>query len=95
MKLTHTFTNAYPQYSYFNIGVWKKYEKKIFDYAKSTCVGKSTNAEFYAVTGLSDYKITSTKNSAAKKSPAKFWPGGKLPANIKAIKRAESMWTVG
>lgn len=105
MDLTHTHTNGYPQFYAFNNGVWKRFERKIFNYARKNCFLKSTKSEFYVITGLSDYKITGTKTSTLK-SPL-FWPvkykgavpqppgSPPLPKKFKSIIQARSMWTVG
>lgn len=93
MKLTHTYTNAYPQFTYFNIGVWKKYEKKIFDYAKIKCFAKAGNSEFYLLTGLSDYKVLASGKAGVQQKKT-MWPPGN-PPGLDPIVQAKSMWTVG
>ena len=37
MKATFTFTNAVPQFTKSNSGPWQHFEKKIRNYAKTTC----------------------------------------------------------
>lgn len=63
MDLTFNHINAFPQYSDFANGIWKKYQEKIISYAKDTCQAKDGSAEFHVVSGVSDYELTGNLSS--------------------------------
>ena len=106
MKLTHTHVNAYPQFTDFNDGVWKAYEKKIFNYAKTRCSSNSPSSNFYVITGVSDYEIKGNGRTAVVSAPT-YWPvayegaetqplgSEPLQKNVESIVQPKSMWTVG
>ncbi len=107
MDLTFNHINAFPQYSDFANGVWRKYQEKIISFAKVRCAEKDASAEFYVVSGLSDYELTGRGSTAFLKAST-FWPvayGGAIPKPhhspplpdglAKSIIKPKSVWTVG
>ncbi|XP_028405012.1 uncharacterized protein LOC114527525 [Dendronephthya gigantea] len=107
MDLTFNHINAFPQYTDFAQGVWRKYQNKIISYAKDICSAKDVSAVFYAVSGVSDYELTGVRSSAFLR-PATFWPvayegavtqpdGSPELENglAKSIIQPKSAWTVG
>ena len=87
---TFTYTNAVPQKTKFNSGLWLQYEKKIRNYASQKC-GKN-GGDLFLITGISEAHIKKNEHGAldAVKKNLKFMkPSGD---NI-AIPR--SMWTAG
>lgn len=107
MDLTFNHINAFPQYTDFAKGVWKKYQNKIISYAKDICSVKDESAVFYVVSGVSDYELTGVRSSAFLR-PATYWPVAyegavtqpdNSPAlengQAKSIIQPKSAWTVG
>ena len=107
MDLTFDYLNAFPQYTDFANGVWRKYQEKIITYAKVQCRAKHSTAVFYSVSGVSDYELTGHRSSAFLK-PATYWPiayEGDQPHPYhsptlqdgvkKSIILPKSVWTVG
>ena len=107
MDLTFNHINAFPQYTDFAKGVWRKYQDKILLYAKDRCSAKDTSAAFYVVSGLSDYELTG-KGSSAFLKQATLWPvayEGAIPKPYdspslddglaKSIIKPKSVWTIG
>ena len=107
MDLTFNHINAFPQYSDFARGVWRKYQEKIISYGKDTCSQKDPSATFYVVSGLSDYELTGKGTSAFLKA-ATYWPvayEGAIPqphlspdlpdGSPLSIVMPKSVWTVG
>ena len=52
-RSTFVYTNAVPQYSHWNRGAWKEYEKAIRRYTQLTC-GCKYRGTMYLMTGTSD-----------------------------------------
>ncbi|CAB3984988.1 endonuclease domain-containing 1 -like, partial [Paramuricea clavata] len=85
-KSTFTYTNAVPQYSTFNSGIWSNYEGYIRTYAKNKC-GPNSGGDLYLITGVTmlarvgDHKVEKiVKTSDYLKNK---------------IRIPRSMWTVG
>jgi hypothetical protein len=108
MDLTFNHINAFPQYSDFANGVWRKYQEKIIKYANERCQDNDPSAVFHVISGLSDYELTG-KRSSAFLQPATFWPvayEGAIPKPYQSpplvgdglamsIIMPKSVWTVG
>ena len=90
MRSTFTYTNAVPQYGTFNSGQWAAYERKIRNYAQSTC--SKNNGDLYLLTGISDMqRYNKGKRVNAFKPPGTPKRTSKLPK----IVIPNSMWTAG
>ena len=80
---TFTYTNAVPQVSGFNSGVWLKYESLIRNYASGTC-GKNGN-DLYVITGVTMFaRYGDDKIQELNKNDY-----------LKGIRVPRAMWTVG
>ena len=89
MLSTFTYTNAVPQIGVFNSGQWAQYEKKIREYATSTCGPKG--GDLYLITGISEASIQSgTSGLEAIQEKLKV-----LKPSGDAISIPKSMWTAG
>lgn len=73
MDLTFNHINAFPQYTDFARGVWRKYQEQIISYGKDRCSQKDPSATFYVVSGVSDYELTGEGTSAFLKATT-YWP---------------------
>ena len=87
---TFTYTNAVPQKTKFNSGLWLQYEKKIRNYASQKC-GKN-GGDLFLITGISEAHIKKNEHGAldAVKKNLKFMK----PSGDK-IAIPNSMWTAG
>lgn len=86
---TFTYTNAVPQYSYFNKGQWSTFEKKIRKYAEK-CTGK-----LYLLTGTSFARIQEHQNNVQSNFQAQVTA---LPVETiykENIFVPNSLWTAG
>ena len=54
MKNTFTLLNAVPQFEALNSGPWQVFEKKISNYAKTTCGSSTRQGTLYLLTGRSE-----------------------------------------
>ncbi|XP_029182631.2 uncharacterized protein LOC114950653 [Acropora millepora] len=95
-KSTFVYTNAVPQYSQWNRGAWKEYEKAIRRYTQMTC-GCKHRGTMYLMTGTSDinFKLIHGKPEVeknSKRSPEEFLHSHDLGAGIHIPK---SLWTAG
>lgn len=55
---TFTYSNAVPQYSCFNRGLWNYYEEKIVEYVTSQCAGQhGKSTVMYLMTGTSKFRL--------------------------------------
>ena len=59
-RSTFVYTNAVPQYSEWNQGEWKAYEKAIRRYTQMTC-GCERRGTMYLMTGTSDVEFQVVK----------------------------------
>ena len=89
MLSTFTYTNVVPQIGVFNSGQWAQYERKIREYATSTC--STQGGDLYLVTGISEASIQSGPSGleAIQGSLKLLKPSGD------AIRIPKSMWTAG
>lgn len=89
MLSTFTYTNAVPQIGAFNSGQWAQYERKIKDYATSTCSPRG--GDLYLITGISEASIQSGPSGleAIQGTLKVLKPSGD------AIGIPKSMWTAG
>ena len=89
MLSTFTYTNAVPQVGVFNSGQWAQYERKIREYATSTC--STQGGDLYLITGISEASIQSgsTGLEAIQGTLKVLKPSGE------AISIPKSMWTAG
>ena len=94
---TFTYTNAVPQYSYFNKGQWSTFEKKIRKYAE-TCtkpLGQLPAGKLYLLTGTSLARIQEHQNNVQSNFQAQFTV---LPIETiykENIFVPNSLWTAG
>ena len=72
-KSTFVYTNAVPQYSKWNRGAWKDYEKAIRRYTQLTC-GCEHRGTIYLMTGTSaiNFKLVSGEPKLEKKVSLRF-----------------------
>lgn len=87
---TFTYTNAVPQKSEFNKGQWSLYEKKIRNYATTTCSTKG--GDLYLITGISEARIDKEEGGVLKAVQVNL---EKLKPNNDKISIPRSMWTAG
>ncbi|XP_022782291.1 uncharacterized protein LOC111323239 [Stylophora pistillata] len=99
---TFTYTNCVPQIANFNKGQWKKYEKKIVNYASSVCSPNS--GTLYLITGTSQVQFGAKLNPQGEiiGVDTKVKPMGLFHDNVdinpklgSKIAIPNSMWTVG
>ena len=102
MKATFTFTNAVPQFTKSNSGPWQHFEKKIRNYAKTTCGSQTRRGTLYLLTGRSENglkgvtkpSISNTFKVATKKirldTPRAIWTAGCCVWKVTGRPRAES-----
>ena len=88
MKATFTLTNAVPQFEASNSGPWQEFERKIRNYAKTTCGSQTRKGTLYLLTGRSENglknvtkpSITNTFKVATKTlrldTPRAVWTAG-------------------
>ena len=90
MLSTFTYTNAVPQVGVFNSGQWAQYERKIREYATSTC--STQGGDLYLITGISEASIQSGPSGLeAIQGTLEFLK----PKKPYAIGIPKSMWTAG
>ena len=85
---TFTYTNAVPQITGFNSGVWAQYEKRIREYATSTC--SPNGGDLYLITGISEVSLQNNQGEAIQETPLKV-----LKPSGDNISIPRSMWTAG
>ena len=88
MLSTFTYTNAVPQISGFNRGMWAQYEKKIREYATREC--SVNGGDLYLITGISEVSLQCDGGGAIQKIPLKV-----LKPSGDAVSIPRSMWTAG
>lgn len=63
---TFTYSNAVPQYGFFNRGPWKRFEDKIVDYVTTQCAAQHRpSAVMYLLTGTSKFRLQVGSNKPA------------------------------
>ncbi|XP_022778746.1 uncharacterized protein LOC111320331 [Stylophora pistillata] len=99
---TFYYTNCVPQIANFNIGQWKKYEKKIVNYASSVC--SPNGGTLYLITGTSQVQFEEKRNPQGEitgvdttvKPMGLFHDNVDINPNLGSkIAIPNSMWTVG
>ena len=66
---TFTYTNAVPQITGFNSGLWAQYERKIREYARDTCSPKG--GDLYLITGISEVSLQNDEGGGIQEIPLK------------------------
>ena len=88
--MTNTFTlvNAVPQFEASNSGPWQVFEKKISNYAKTTCGGLTRKGTLYLLTGRSENGLSGVTKPNISKS---------FTVNAKTLRLETpgAVWTAG
>ena len=88
MEATFTLSNAVPQFEKSNNGPWKYFERKIKDYAKTTCGSKTRQGTLYLLTGRSENGL----NGVPKPRVTEAFKLG--PTKV-MLKTPRAVWTAG
>lgn len=94
-RSTFVYTNAVPQYSQWNRGAWKEFEKSIRRYTQLTC-GCEHRGTMYLITGTSDINTKWIRRRGkfemkSQRSPNNYIYSGAL----RRIDIPNSLWTAG
>jgi len=93
---TFTYSNAVPQYGFFNRGPWKRFEDKIVDYVTTQCAAQhGRSAVMYLLTGTSKFRVQVGSNKPTQDKEAieiHYFPSADVEDRIV---RPNSMWTAG
>ena len=88
MKNTFTLTNAVPQFEASNSGPWQEFERKIRNYAKTTCGSQTRQGTFYLLTGRSENGL----QGVTKPSITNTF---KVATKILRLDTPRAVWTAG
>lgn len=96
LRATYTLTNAAPQFKNFNSHPWRKFERKIVEYARR-CSKLDDSAILYLLTGTSDYSIRPDKDNKPMRDTGIPFPDIKnryLNGKVR-LDTPRAMWTAG
>ena len=88
MKATFTLTNAVPQFEASNSGPWQEFERKIRNYAKTTCGSQTRQGTLYLLTGRSENGL----QGVTKPSITNTF---KVATKILRLDTPRAVWTAG